>query len=241
MYGVCVGVTRRHGRPAPGGSSCAWSTIGRVSPTSATTPLTDRTPETTPAHATRSDRSWAVLAVIFSIVGFAASAVLVAERLAIYKDAGHRTSCDINAWLSCGTVMRTPQAELFGFPNPFIGIVAYAVVIAVAVGVLAGARYASWFWWLLWLGIAAGSVFTLWLWWQTTFHINALCLYCMIVWCAQTLLLAHTTARMRRAGLIGSSRGTAAGSAAWAWLLGIGVLVIVFGIIAVRFSTAIFA
>ena len=63
----------------------------------------------------------------------------------------------------------------------------------------------------------------------------------MIVWCAQTLLLAHTTARMRRAGLIGSSRGTAAGSAAWAWLLGIGVLVIVFGIIAVRFSTAIFA
>ena len=212
-----------------------------MSSTSATTPLTDRTPETAPAPATRSDRLWAVLAVIFSIVGFAASAALVAERLAIYKDSWHRTSCDINAWLSCGTVMRTPQAELFGFPNPFIGIVAYAVVIAVAVGVLAGARYAGWFWWLLWLGIAAGSVFTLWLWWQTTFHINALCLYCMIVWCAQTLLLAHTTARMRRAGLIASSRGTAAGSAAWAWLLGIGVLVIIFGIIAVRFSTAIFA
>ena len=189
----------------------------------------------------REDRSWAVLAVILSVVGFVAAAVLVAERLAIFRDAGHRTSCDINAWLSCGTVMRTPQAELFGFPNPFIGIVAYTVVLTVAVGVLAGARYARWFWWLLWLGTAAGSVFTLWLWWQTTFRINALCLYCMIVWCAQTYLLAHTTARMRRAGMLGGAARPGAGSTAWAWLLGTAALVVVFGVIAVRFATVIFA
>ncbi|MXN62315.1 vitamin K epoxide reductase family protein [Kocuria rhizophila] len=188
---------------------------------------------------TRSDRTWGVLAVVLSLIGFAASAELVAERLALYQDAGHRASCDINAWLACGTVMRTPQAELFGFPNPFIGIVAYAVVLAVAVGVLAGARYARWFWWLLWLGIAAGSVFTLWLWWQTTFHINALCLYCMIVWCAQTYLLAHTTARMRRAGMLGGAGREGAGSTAWAWLLGTAVLVVVFGVVAVRFAPAI--
>lgn len=62
------------------------------------------------------DRGWGILALILSIIGFGASATLVMERLAIYADAGHRTSCDINAWLSCGTVMRTPQAELFGFP-----------------------------------------------------------------------------------------------------------------------------
>lgn len=188
---------------------------------------------------TRSDRTWGVLAVVLSLIGFAASAELVAERLALYQDAGHRASCDINAWLACGTVMRTPQAELFGFPNPFIGIVAYAVVLVVAVGVLAGARYARWFWWLLWLGIAAGSVFTLWLWWQTTFHINALCLYCMIVWCAQTYLLAHTTARMRRSGMFGGVGREGAGSTAWAWLLGTAVLVVVFGVVAVRFAPAI--
>ena len=162
------------------------------------------------------------------------------ERLAIYADAGHRTSCDINAWLSCGTVMRTPQAELFGFPNPFIGIVAYAVVIAIALGVLAGARFANWYWWLVWLGILAGSVFTLWLWWQTTFEINTLCLYCMIVWVVQTILLAHTTARNARAGLFGQRFIAAGHSGAWTWLIAVGVLVIAFGIIAIRFSTVIF-
>ncbi|CAL8898232.1 Membrane protein [Kocuria varians] len=239
-----VPVTRRRGgRGAPGRHPDPWSTIGRVS-SSTTVPPAPATHDgaAPPAPVTRTDRSWAVLALVCCVVGFAASAVLVAERLAIFQDAGHRTSCDINAWLSCGTVMRTPQAELFGFPNPFIGIVAYAVVAAVAVGVLAGARFARWYWVLLWLGIAAGSVFTLWLWWQTTFHINALCLYCMVVWCAQTVLLAHTTARMRRAGIFGTAgRDTDAGLSAWAWLSAVGALVIVFGVIAVRFSTVIFA
>lgn len=163
------------------------------------------------------------------------------ERLAIFADAGHRTSCDINAWLSCGTVMRTPQAELFGFPNPFIGIVAYAVVMAIAVGVLAGARFADWYWWLVWVGTLAGSMFTLWLWWQTTFEINTLCLYCMIVWIAQTILLAHTTARNARAGMFGDRFVRAGHSSAWAWLIAIGLLVMAFGIIAVRFATVIFA
>ena len=190
--------------------------------------------------AARSDRSWAGLALVLSVIGFAASAVLVAERLAIFADAGHRTSCDINTWLSCGTVMRTPQAEAFGFPNPLIGIVAYPVVVAICLAVLAGARFAAWYWLLVWGGVLAGSLFTLWLWWQTTFVINALCLYCMVVWCMQTLLLAHTTARNARAGLWGPRGAGAAHTAAWAWLAAAAVLVVIFGVITVRFATVIF-
>lgn len=136
--------------------------------------------------------------------------------------------------------MRTPQAELFGFPNPFIGIVAYAVVIAIAVGVLAGARFANWYWWLVWAGTLAGSVFTLWLWWQTTFEINTLCLYCMIVWCVQTVLLVHTTARNARAGIFGTRMIGVGYSSAWAWLIAIALLVVAFGVIAIRFATVIF-
>lgn len=188
-----------------------------------------------------SDRTWAITAVVLSIIGFAASATLVMERLALFKDAGHVPSCDLATWMSCGTVMRTPQAEVFGFPNPFIGIVAYAMVLVVAVGVLAGARYAAWFWWLLWAGIALGSVFTLWLWWQTTFNINTLCLYCMVVWCAQTWLLASTTARNARAGLLGEKAASKTGTTAWAWLIGTGLLIVAFGVIAVRFASVLYA
>ena len=71
-----------------------------------------------------SERSLAVWLMVTATVALASSAMLVHERLQIFIDAGHSSLCDINALLNCGTVMRTPQAELFGFPNPFIGLVA---------------------------------------------------------------------------------------------------------------------
>ena len=221
------GLSARPGHGAVGGAA----TIGSVESTNTELPPAPASP----------DLRWAVPALVLSVIGFAASAVLVVERLAIYADSGHRSSCDINTLLSCGTVMRTPQAEAFGFPNPLLGIVAYAVLIATCLGVLAGARFAAWYWWLVWTGILAGSLFTLWLWWQTTFVINALCLYCMIVWCAQTLLLALTTARNARAGLWGRRAAGGAHTAAWTWLGAAAVLVVIFGVITVRFATAIFA
>lgn len=66
------------------------------------------------------------------------------ERLQIFMDAGHKSICDVNALLNCGTVVRTEQAELFGFPNPFIGIAGYAITITIATALISGARTAGW-------------------------------------------------------------------------------------------------
>ena len=110
-----------------------------------TPPRLDDSPAVSRGPDARADRRWGLVALVTGLLGFYGAATLVYERLQLFLDAGHRTSCDINSWLSCGTVMRTPQAEAFGFPNPFIGIVAYAVVVAVALAVLAGARFAAWY------------------------------------------------------------------------------------------------
>ena len=72
-------------------------------------------------------RRLAWLMVVTGAVGFFAAAMLVWERLQIYVDAGHVSSCDLNSLVNCGTVMRTSQAAAFGFPNPLIGIVAYVM------------------------------------------------------------------------------------------------------------------
>ncbi|MFW6187937.1 MAG: vitamin K epoxide reductase family protein [Actinomycetota bacterium] len=201
-----------------------------------TPPALDDSPGLPPEHAARADRRWALLALVCAALGFYGAATLVYERVQIFLDAGHRTSCDINTWLSCGTVMRTPQAEVFGFPNPFVGIVAYAVVAAVALAVLAGARFAAWYWWGLQLGVTLGWVFVLWLWWQTTFEINALCLYCMLVWVVQTVLFVHTTARNLRAGVIPAGPAVARAAGSWTWFATAALLVLVFGTVLVRFA-----
>ncbi|WP_238147613.1 MULTISPECIES: vitamin K epoxide reductase family protein [Micrococcaceae] len=181
------------------------------------------------------EKPFAWLLVTTGAIGFIASAALVFERLQVFLDAGHKSSCDINALLNCGTVMRTPQAELFGFPNPFIGIVAYAVILTIGVGLFAGARFARWYWICVEVGVLLGSLFTFWLWYETTFQIDALCLYCMIVWIVQTALAVNVTMRNIRTGVIPVSPRLAESLPGWSWFLVIMILLVLFGIIFIRF------
>lgn len=78
--------------------------------------------------------------------------------------------------------MTTEQAEVFGFPNPVIGIASFAVVATVGVALLAGAQFARWFWLGMLIGTGAGVVFVHWLAFQSLYRIGALCPYCMVVW-----------------------------------------------------------
>ncbi|MFI7483485.1 vitamin K epoxide reductase family protein [Kocuria sp. M1R5S2] len=188
----------------------------------------------------RTHRRWGLVALVSAVLGFAGAAVLVYERVQLFLDTGHKTSCDFATWLSCGTVMRTPEAEAFGFPNPFIGIVAYAVMAAVALAVLAGARFARWYWWVLQAGVSLGWFFVLWLWWQTTFDINALCLYCMLVWIVQTVLFAHTTAHNLHTGVIPAPEALRRGAQPWVWFVTAALLVVIFGTVLIRFAGVIF-
>ena len=58
---------------------------------------------------------------------------------------------------------------------------------------------------------------------------------------SETAVHEDVAARMRQAGILGSSpRGMDSGLSAWAWFSGIAALVVVFGVIAVRFATVIF-
>ena len=52
--------------------------------------------------------------------------------------------CSINATVSCGPVMSSAQAAVFGFPNPYLGIGGSAVVAATGAMLLAGGRLAGW-------------------------------------------------------------------------------------------------
>ncbi|MDY6999546.1 MAG: vitamin K epoxide reductase family protein, partial [Actinomycetota bacterium] len=88
-----------------------------------------------------------------------------------------------------GSVMITPQASLFGFPNPLIGIVSFSVVLVTGVLAVAGVRLPRWYWAALAVGTLAGTVFVHWLIFQSLYRIGALCPYCMVVWAVTIPLL----------------------------------------------------
>ena len=181
------------------------------------------------------DRRLGWFTLIPGLLAFGAAAMLVYERLQIYMDAAHRSVCDINALLNCGTVMRTWQAEAFGFPNPFIGIAGYAIVLAIATALIAGASFARWYWVAMQVGHTLAMAFVLWLWYNTTFDINALCLFCMIVWIMQTAIFVKVTTRNIHAGVIPASESIRQAAPNWTWFSIILVYILLFGIIFIRF------
>ena len=85
-----------------------------------------------------------LLLVVLGMIGFIASADLSIEKVEILINPAYQPSCNISPLLSCGSVMITPQASAFGFPNPFIGVAGFAIVVTVGMALLAGASLKRW-------------------------------------------------------------------------------------------------
>ncbi|MEU6077941.1 vitamin K epoxide reductase family protein [Micromonospora sp. NPDC047074] len=142
---------------------------------------------------TLSDRVIGWTLTIGGIVGALAAFVLAVEKIALLEDPGYTPTCSINPILSCGSIMATGQAEVFGFPNPLIGLAAFPVVAAAGAALLAGARLPRWWWLALQAGTVFGVVFVHWLFFQSLYRIGALCPYCMVVWVAMIVLFTYAT------------------------------------------------
>ncbi|WP_354639931.1 vitamin K epoxide reductase family protein [Kitasatospora camelliae] len=155
-----------------------------------------------PGEPVGASRRFAWLLVVTGALGLFASTVLTIDKLRLLKDPSYVPNCNINPIISCGSIMRSAQAEAFGFANSLIGLAGFAVVLTVGAGLLAGARYRRWFW----LGLQAGTVFgigfTSWLMVQALYRIGALCPYCMVVWAAMIPLFWYTTLHNLRSGVI---------------------------------------
>ncbi|WLP89660.1 vitamin K epoxide reductase family protein [Gordonia sp. NB41Y] len=164
----------------------------------------DATPEPVDASA---GSSWAgfhpsvgvgtgIAVLVLGIIGFVASSTLTIERIELLIDPNYRPSCSINPVLSCGSVMVTEQARLFGFPNPLIGIAAFSVIIVT--GALATGRVSlpRWYWLGQTIFTALGFVFVNWLAFESLYSINALCPYCMVVWTVTPIILIISAGRL---------------------------------------------
>lgn len=124
----------------------------------------------------------ALWVLIAGAIGLTAAITLTVEKVKLLENPAYVPSCSINPVLSCGSVMATPQAAEFGFPNSLIGVVAFAVVVVTGVLALAKVTLPQWYWAGLAAGTALGVVLIHWLIYQSLYTIGALCPYCMVVW-----------------------------------------------------------
>lgn len=114
---------------------------------------------------------------------------LTVEKIRILLNPSYVPSCNFNPIVACGSVMVTPQASIFGFPNPLLGIVGFTVVVVTGVLAVAKVSLPQWYWAGLAVGTLLGAVFVHWLIFQSLYRIGALCPYCMVVWAVTISLL----------------------------------------------------
>ena len=124
-------------------------------------------------------RALPYILIIGGIIAYICAFILTQDKFKVLENPNFIPSCNLNPIISCGGVMQSKQAAIFGFPNPLIGLGAYPSLIVVGAAMLAGARFKRWFWLALNAGMALGTAFALWLLFESIYRIHALCPFCL--------------------------------------------------------------
>lgn len=144
----------------------------------------------------------AVWLIVAGVVGWAAAFALTVEKFHLLQNPGSSASCDFSVVVQCGANLNSPQGSVFGFPNPILGLAGWIAPVVVGAAILAGARFARWFWLLFWAGIAFAFGFVLWLIGQSILVLGTLCPWCMVTWIVTIPTFYAVTLHLLRSGLV---------------------------------------
>ncbi|MEU6772675.1 vitamin K epoxide reductase family protein [Streptomyces sp. NPDC046759] len=164
-------------------------------------------------------RGFALLLVLTGAGGLLASWVITLDEFKLLKNPNFTPGCSLNPVVSCGSVMKSAQASVFGFPNPMLGLVAYGVVICVGMSLLAGAAFPRWYWLTFDAGCLFGVGFVSWLQFESLYRIDALCLWCCLAWAATILMFWYVTSFAVRHRFLPAPAALQAFFAEFTWVL----------------------
>lgn len=184
----------------------------------------------------RLDKQAAWVLIAGGLIGLIAAFELILEKVRVLADPNYVPGCDINPVLSCGSVIITEQAEVFGFPNPVLGLIGFSVVVTLGVVVVAGVSLPTWMWRGLNLGALAGFGFVHWLIWQSLYSIGSLCPWCMVVWAVTAPIFVWVTAANLADGRLWISQSLGSALAGLRWLVLAAWYVLVIALIFVRWQ-----
>ncbi len=144
----------------------------------------------------------AVSLIVLGAVGFVAAFMLTLDKFALLENPDVQLGCNINVLIGCSTNLNSAQGEVFGFPNPLLGIAFWSATITIGVVLLAGAALARWFWALYAIATAASLGLVVWFISESIFVLHVLCPWCMVTWAATIPLFLVVVFHSLRTGAI---------------------------------------
>jgi uncharacterized membrane protein len=129
----------------------------------------------------------------FGIAALIASFALTQDKFTLLENPDAVLDCSVNVVLNCSKVMETWQSHVFGFPNMLIGMMAFPVVITLAVAGLSRTAFPRRFLIAAEICIIAGTLFAYWLFFNSVYAIQILCPWCLVVTFSCTMITAAIT------------------------------------------------
>lgn len=126
-------------------------------------------------------RALPYLLIIGGVIGIICSFIISQDKVQLLENPHFIPSCNLNPVISCGSVMQSKQGAAFGFPNPWLGLMGFAIVTTIGAAMVAGAIFKRWFWVAFEAGMLAALAFAYWLLFESVYRIKALCPYCLAV------------------------------------------------------------
>ena len=181
-------------------------------------------------------RQTAWILAVGGIIGIFASIELIVQKIAVLSDPDFVPNCDINPILSCGSVISTEQASLFGFPNPVLGVIGFTIVIMFGALLFTGVEMPRLMWLGLNFGALAGMVFVIWLVSQSLYAIGALCPWCMVVWAVTIPIFWQVTTDNLASNKLSLGKGLSEIIVTLKWILIAATYLIIMALIFVRWQ-----
>jgi uncharacterized membrane protein len=181
-------------------------------------------------------RQTAWILVVGGIIGIFASIELIIQKIAVLSNPDFVPNCDINPVLSCGSVISTEQASVFGFPNPVLGVIGFTIVIMFGALLFAGVQLPRSMWLGLNIGALAGMVFVIWLVIQSLYVIGALCPWCMVVWAITIPIFLQVTTDNLASGRLNLGKSLSEIIVALKWILVAASYLIIMALIFIRWQ-----
>lgn len=162
------------------------------------------------------------VASVFIVAGFIlllASFLLMMDQLAFLKDPAADLRCSFNILISCRTNLGAWQGEIFGFPNPILGLMTWPIVIMAGILLLSGIQFPRWFWVSFAAGITGSFVLVLFFIYASLFQLYVLCPWCMTIWLVVFPLFWTTILYTLKEGyLIHSDSARSLGEKLYSWV-----------------------
>ncbi|MBX3115953.1 MAG: vitamin K epoxide reductase family protein [Homoserinimonas sp.] len=124
----------------------------------------------------------AISLIVFAAIGTYAAFSLVMDKIELLEHPNTSLNCDLSVLVACSTNLNSVQGQIFGFPNPVLGLIFWPAVGVVGVAILAGAKFAGWFWALFSLAVTGAFALVAWFVTESIFTLRVLCPWCMVTW-----------------------------------------------------------